>query len=159
MTLSNYWIEAKLKSPQHKFVFFKNNWFILDLLEILDGEVITLDLKSIKTEVEFFDKLFLSLKDISKINKIFIDLWINKLYSIEDFQFLWDELIIGDLKIIFKDIDKTPLEIQKIINTLISYRERKIVYILVWDINKYYFYTLFDDLHIREWDDYIVLGI
>ena len=157
MTLFDSKVKNKLLSPQHKVINLKDEWVISTLLEVLGWNIVYLDLNFINTENNFFDELFFKLKKINKVKYIFEDLWIDKLYTINDLQFLSEELNLWDLKIIFNNIDKANLEIQKIINTLMSYRERKIVYILLWDIKKYYFYTLFDDLHIREGDDYSVL--
>jgi len=138
----------------------KKNVAIDIFINILEKNKIYIDLDWIDTERNLLNLLYIKLSKIDKINKIFKDYDISKNnFWIMDFDYISDELEIAELKIVFNNIDKISLEIQKILNSLISIRERKIIYIMIWNLGKYYFYTWIEDIHIKEWDDYFKIEI
>jgi hypothetical protein len=92
------------------------------------------------------------IKDILKFYKISKDR-----FWILDFDHITDELEIWELKLVFNNIDKTSLDIQEILNSLIAIRERKIIYIMIWNLENYKFFTWIEGLHIRKGDDYIII--
>lgn len=143
---------------QHLFIDIRDiNKFDInnDIFDILEKNKIYIDLSWIETENKLLDLLYESLSKIDKIKDIFKSYKISKdKFWIMDFDLISDELEIAELKIVFDNIDKIPLEIQETLNSLISIRERKIIYIMIWNLEKYKFYTWIEGINIREGDDY-----
>ncbi len=134
---------------------FKINSLILD---ILNKNKIYIDLDWIKTENDLLKLLYDKLYQIDKIKEIldFYDISKNNFWFI-DFDTISDEFEIAELKIVFNNIDNISLELQKILNSLISVRERKIIYILIWKLKNYRFFTWIKGINIKEGDDYIII--
>ena len=134
---------------------FKVNSSVLD---ILNKNKIYIDLDWIKTENDLLKLLYDKLCQIDKIKEILdsYDILKDNFWFI-DFNIISDELEIAELKIVFNNIDKISLELQKILNSLISVRERKIIYILIWKLKNYRFFTWIEGINIKEGDDYIII--
>jgi len=152
-------LKRLIESKQNLFINTKKE--IWDrIFEILEWGKILINLEKIKTEREFLKKLYKELLKQENIKEIFTEYDINKnnfeLFYLLDLE---DELDIWWLKIIFNNIEKTSTEIQQIINYLVSYRERKIIFYMIWNLDEYYYLTWVEDMNIRERDDYLKIDL
>lgn len=131
-----------------------------EVFELLENNKIYIDLEGVENENKLLDSLYKELIKIDKIKDIlnYYNITKNKFW-IMDFDHISDELEVAELKIVFDNIDKIPLEIQETLNSLLSIRERKIIYFLVWNLENYTFLTWIEGIHLREWPwyDYIII--
>jgi hypothetical protein len=130
------------------------------LYEVLNSWEFFVDLKWLQSEEEFLEKLYEEFIKSEKMKDIFEKEWITKEDFIDPFNTsnIFDDiqfhLKVWEVKIVLDNVESVWEDVREFINSIIAYRERYMVFVLIWDLREYTYFTWIEDMHIKEWDDY-----